>query len=130
MDLYRENILDHYKNPRNFGKIQDADVTHHESNPLCGDEITIQLKLDADGKVTDARFDGVGCAISISSASMLLETLKGKSIDEIKKIDKEVIFDLLGTEVGPGRIKCALLPLKTLHIGIENYERIKNTEKQ
>lgn len=125
MDMYRENILDHYKNPRNFRTLENADVTHHESNPLCGDEITIQLKFAREGKVSDAGFNGTGCAISMSSASMLIETLKGKTILEMKKINQSDIFSLLGTEIGPGRIKCALLPLKALHIGIENYENEK-----
>jgi nitrogen fixation NifU-like protein len=111
-DLYREIILEHYKNPAYKGRIADSDYSFEDENPLCGDHLHIDLKTDANGIITDARFDGHGCAISMASADMLLETLIGKSIDEVKKLSKQDILDLLGIELSPVRLKCALLSLK------------------
>lgn len=122
MDLYRENLLDHYKNPRNFGTIEKADISHHEYLASCGDDITIFVKLGKDRKITDVKFQGKGCAISQASASMLTERIKGMSLDELHSLTTEDIFGMLGTEIGPGRIKCALLPLKTLMKGVEEWE--------
>ena len=115
--LYRENILDHYRYPRNYGKLEDADITYHDSNPLCGDEITLYLKVN-DGRVVDARFEGHGCAISRASSSMMTEEIIGRTLDELKGWTKEDILDLLGIEVGPVRLKCALLSLKALKAGV------------
>jgi nitrogen fixation protein NifU and related proteins len=114
--LYREAILDHYKHPRHKGHLDQPDIKRHDHNPLCGDEITIELRV-AGGKVVDAAFDGRGCAISQATASMLMEEVIGKSLDEIKQLDKEYILDLLGIEIGPVRLKCALLSLKVLKAG-------------
>lgn len=119
--LYREAILDHYKHPRHKGHLEQPDIKRHDHNPLCGDEITIELKI-VDGKVVDAAFDGRGCAISQATASMLMEEVIGKSLDEIKQLDKEYILDLLGIEIGPVRLKCALLALKVLKAGAWGLE--------
>ena len=122
MDMYRENILDHYKNPRNSGKVENPDISHHEYNASCGDDLTFTVKLDAQRRVAEVKFTGRGCAISMAAASMLSERVKGMSLDELHKLTSEDIFELLGTEIGPGRLKCALLPLKTLMTGVEEWE--------
>ncbi len=116
-DLYRELILDHYQHPHNHGEIPGADISYEDSNPLCGDKIRIDVKLQGN-IVADVKFNGKGCAISQASASMLTDELIGKSLDEIKKMDKQFILDLLGIPLGPTRIKCALLPLKVIKAGI------------
>ncbi len=115
-DLYRENILEHYKNPSNYGILQDPDISYTDSNPLCGDEIRIDINLD-NNKVKDVRFQGKGCAISKASASMLTEMIEGMSLEEMKEITKEDIMEVLGIKLGPVRIKCALLSLKVLKAG-------------
>ncbi len=115
-DLYREIILDHYQHPHNHGEIPNADIRSEDSNPLCGDKIHIDLKLK-DNIVEDVKFNGKGCAISQASASMLTDELIGKSLDDIKKIDKNFILDMLGISLGPTRIKCALLSLKVVKGG-------------
>jgi len=112
-DMYRDYILDHYKNPRNSGELEGATNTYSDSNPLCGDELTMSLRID-DGKVADVRFKGKGCAISQASASILTEEIKGKTLDEVKAIDRQHILENLGIPISPARIKCALLGLKTL----------------
>lgn len=117
-DLYRENILDHYKHPRNYGELADASITHEEHNPLCGDQLTLYLRIDDADRIAEVRFRGKGCAISQASASMLTEELVGKTVAEAKLIDKESILDLLGIPIGPVRLKCALLVLKTLKAGL------------
>jgi nitrogen fixation protein NifU and related proteins len=115
-DLYRDNIIDHYQNPRNFGTLEHPDISYEDSNPVCGDEIRIDLKIDQ-GRVADARFQGHGCSISQASASMLTEEIIGKTLDEVKQIDKQYLLDLLGIPLGPVRLKCALLSLKVLKAG-------------
>lgn len=115
-DFYRELILDHYQHPHNHGEIPDADISYEDSNPLCGDKIRIDIKL-RNNVVQDVKFNGKGCAISQASASMLTDELKGKSLDEIKKLDKQFVLDMLGIPLGPTRIKCALLPLKAVKAG-------------
>jgi nitrogen fixation NifU-like protein len=114
--FYREYILDHYKNPRNFGRLESPDITHEEENPLCGDVVGIDLKVE-DGKVADVRFHGRGCAISQASASLLTERLKGMSLEDAKQIGKDDVLEELGIEISPARIKCALLSLKVLKAG-------------
>lgn len=120
-DIYREIILDYYRNPRNYGKIDDADVVIKDSNPLCGDEIEMHIKFK-DGKISDIKFNGKGCAISQASASMLTEIVMKKSIDEVRKIGKNDILESLGLQnLGPARIKCALLSLKTFKLALYYY---------
>jgi nitrogen fixation NifU-like protein len=121
--MYQENILDHYKNPRNFGKIENATVHHHEYNPLCGDEIDMFLVIDENKKIVDVKVFPRGCAISVASASMLSEQIKGKNIDELKTITKEEILEMLGIPISPVRLKCALLSLDTLRNSILIFER-------
>lgn len=116
-DLYRELILDHYQHPHNHGEIQDADVSYEDSNPLCGDKIRIDIKFK-DNVVAEVKFNGRGCAISQASASMLTDELIGKTSEDIRKLDKQFILDLLGIPLGPTRIKCALLPLKVVKAGV------------
>ena len=117
-DFYREEILEHYTHPHHYGTLEDADISHEESNPLCGDRIRFDIQLDADGEtVADVRFSAVGCAISKASASMLSDLLIGKTLDEIKDLTKEEMVDELGIDLGPVRLKCALLPLKVVKVG-------------
>ena len=116
-DLYRQNILDHYQNPRNFGTLPKPDISVEDSNPLCGDKIRMDL-LVQDDRVTDVRFSGVGCSISRAAASMLTEEIKGKTLDEVKRIGRDEVLEMLGIELGPVRLKCALLALKTLKMGV------------
>jgi nitrogen fixation NifU-like protein len=117
-DLYREVIIEHYKNPSYRGKLDPNDISFADNNPLCGDHIQIDLRVSADGVVTDARFDGHGCAISQASADLLIESIIGKPLEEVKKLNKESILELLGIELGPVRLKCALLSLKVLKAGV------------
>jgi nitrogen fixation NifU-like protein len=116
-DLYRELILDHYQHPHNHGEIPGADISYEDSNPLCGDKIRIDLKIK-DNIVQDVKFNGKGCAISQASASMLTDELLGKTLDEVKQLDKKFILEMLGIPLGPSRIKCALLPLKVVKAGV------------
>lgn len=117
-DLYREIIIEHYKNPLRRGKLDPSDITFADNNPLCGDHIQIDLNVDANGVVTDARFDGHGCAISQASADLLVDSVVGRNLEEIKKMNKESVLDLLGIDLGPVRLKCALLSLKVLKAGV------------
>ncbi len=118
-DLYREVILDHYKNPGYKGTLDPADISFEDENPLCGDHLRIDLRVDDQGTITDARFSGHGCAISQASADLLLESIIGKNVEDVKKLTKEDILDLLGIEeLGPVRLKCALLSLKVLKGGL------------
>jgi nitrogen fixation protein NifU and related proteins len=120
-DIYREIILDHYRNPRNKGKLPQADVSTHDSNPLCGDEIDIHLKVEQ-GKIKDIKFEGRGCAISQASASMLTEMVMDKPLTAVKDLAKDDILENIGLmNLGPARIKCALLSLKVLKMGMINY---------
>lgn len=126
-NFYRENILDHFRNPRNFGKLKNPDLTYEEENTLCGDRIGMGIKIknqsvrqaqdkNSKGKnIEEIKFWGEGCAISMATASMLTEEAKGLSVEEIKNLKKEKILKLLGIELTPTRLKCALLPLEVLH---------------
>lgn len=111
-DLYREQIVDHYKNPRQKGQIDLSDFSFEDENPLCGDFLHIDLKVDENGVITDAKFEGHGCAISMASADLVLESLIGKTLEDAKKLTKQDVLDLLGIELSPVRLKCALLSLK------------------
>jgi nitrogen fixation NifU-like protein len=114
--MYREYILDHYKNPRNFGRLEGADISHEENNPLCGDVVGMDIKT-RDGVIEDVRFHGRGCAISQASASLLTERLMGMSLEDARKIGKEDVLEELGIDISPARLKCALLSLKVLKVG-------------
>jgi nitrogen fixation protein NifU and related proteins len=113
-DLYRENILQHYKNPHHWGELPDADFEAEDLNPLCGDELKVQLKVDGDGRIADVRFSGHGCAISQASASMTSDEIVGMPVDELLKLDRSFVLDLLGIDISATRLKCALLSLKVL----------------
>ncbi|HAJ05361.1 MAG TPA: SUF system NifU family Fe-S cluster assembly protein [Chloroflexi bacterium] len=116
-DMYREVILDHYKNPRHNGELDPADISYQDDNPLCGDMIRIDLRVDKDNKIIECAFSGHGCAISQASASMLMEDIKGKTLDDIKDYTRDDILEMLGIELGPVRLKCAMLSLKVLKVG-------------
>ena len=117
-DLYREIIIDRYKNPQFRGHLDPNDIHFEDDNPLCGDHIEITLRVDGGGLVTEGLFQGKGCAISMSSADLLIESIIGKSLDEVKQLTKQDILDLIGIELGPVRLKCALLSLKVLKAGV------------
>ena len=114
--FYREYILDHYKNPRNFGRLEHPDISHEEDNPLCGDVIGMDFRIK-EGVIEDIKFHGRGCAISQASASLLTERLKGLPLEDAKKIGKSDVLGELGIDISPARIKCALLSLKVLKVG-------------
>ncbi len=116
-DMYRQYILDHYREPRNAGAIEAPDISAADTNPLCGDRVEIDLKLDGD-RVGEVRFRGRGCAISQASASMLTERIEGATLDELKAITPDDVLEMLGVEIGPARQRCALLSLRVLHEGI------------
>lgn len=124
-DLYREVILDHYKNPRHKGTLDPHDFSYQDENPLCGDQLRIDVRLDDQQRVADVAFSGRGCAISQASASMLTEAIIGKSLDEVKQLGKDDILDMLGIELGPVRLKCALLSLKVLKAGAYGLEGVE-----
>jgi len=117
-DMYRELIIDRYQNPLYRGVLEPNDITFEDSNPLCGDEIRIDLRVDETGNVTEAVFSGHGCAISQASADLLIESILGKSVEEVKELKKQDVLDILGIELGPVRLKCALLSLKVLKAGV------------
>lgn len=119
--MYRENILDHYKNPHNHGEIKNPDIKFTENNPLCGDVITVSIKLNG-GKVEDIKFRGIGCAISQSAASMLTDKIKGKTLKEAKNLQREDLVNMLGINIGIVRTKCATLGLVAIKNGIKEFE--------
>jgi nitrogen fixation protein NifU and related proteins len=117
--LYRENILDHYKNPRNYGAIEDADAEAEGMNPLCGDEVTITVAFADDGDtIEDVKFSGRGCAISQAATSMLTELVKGRSASEVATLPREDLLDEVGVPLTPVRLKCAILGLSTLRLAL------------
>ena len=124
-DLYREQIIDRHKNPRHRGQLDPHDYTYEDDNPLCGDRIRIDVRVDGAERVTEAAFSGVGCAISQASADLLTESIVGKSTDEVKLLSKQHILDMLGIELGPVRLKCALLSLKVLKAGVYGIESLE-----
>ena len=117
-DFYRENILDHYRHPRNIGKLENATHSHEDRNPLCGDVVRFDLHVNAEDVIDGIAFTGQGCAISQASASMLTEMVEGKTLTEARQITKADIVEVLGIEIGPVRLKCALLALKVLKAGV------------
>ncbi len=116
-DFYRELIIERYKNPLYRGHLEPCDIHFADENPLCGDHIDVTLRLDAEGRVSEARFDGHGCAISQASADLLMEAITGKTLEEVKQLTRQDVLDLLGIELGPVRLKCALLALKVVKAG-------------
>jgi len=124
-DIYREEILDHYYHPRNSGKIGHPDLVGHEVNPLCGDEVTLYLKFDGE-RISNAKFEGSGCAISQAAASMLTEYLIGKTRNDLEKVDLNTVLSLLKVQVGPGRLQCALLPIQAIK---KQFDRLTVKEK-
>ena len=117
-DFYREIIIDNYKNPSHRGQLEQKDYSFEDENPLCGDFIHVDLTLDENQKVKDAVFSGHGCAISQASADLLLDAIRGKTLDEVKRLNKQDVLDLLGIELSPVRLKCALLPLKVVKAAV------------
>jgi nitrogen fixation NifU-like protein len=113
-DFYKEYILDHYRNPRNFGHLERVDATAEDLNPLCGDTIKMELALDAEGRVEDVKFSGRGCAISQASASMLTESIKGMKLEDVARLSQESVLENVGIGISPTRMKCAMLGLKVL----------------
>jgi len=117
-DLYREQIIERYKSPQYRGHLDPHNIYFEDDNPLCGDHIEITIRVNEDEVVTEAAFDGHGCAISQASADLLIEAIHGKPLEEVKAMNKEDVLDLLGIELGPVRLKCALLSLKVLKAGV------------
>jgi nitrogen fixation NifU-like protein len=113
-ELYRDQILEHYKRPHNFGPLEDFDLEFEDSNPFCGDEQHVRIKLGDDGKVSEVRFEGSGCAISTAASSLLSDELAGKSREELLRLDKDFVLELLGIDISATRMKCALLGLKVV----------------
>ena len=128
--IYSEIILDYYRYPRNKGRLEKPQIQAKDSNPLCGDIVEIQMVLDGHSLVKDVKFNGQGCAISQASASMLTELVRGKSLDEVRKISKEDILSLLGGQLTAVRMKCALLSLKVLKTGVYSYLGSTDTNKE
>jgi nitrogen fixation NifU-like protein len=124
-DLYREVIIDRYKNPRMRGVLDPHDYSYEDDNPLCGDQIRIDLRVDENGRITEAAFSGSGCAISLASADLLVESVVGKTLDEVKRLTKEDILEMLGIELGPVRLKCALLSLKVMKAGVYGIDEVE-----
>jgi nitrogen fixation NifU-like protein len=124
-DLYREQIIDRYKNPRMRGKLDPHDYSYEDDNPLCGDHLRIDLRVDGDGRVQEAAFSGEGCAISQAAADLLMESVIGKSLEQVKGYGKEAVLEMLGIELGPVRLKCALLSLKVLKAGVYGLEALE-----
>jgi nitrogen fixation NifU-like protein len=113
-ELYRDQILEHYKRPHNFGRIEGAELEYADSNPFCGDEQRVFIKLDADDRVAEVSFEGKGCAISTAATSLLTDELRGKTREELLRLPKEFVLDLLGIDISATRMKCALLGLKVV----------------
>ncbi|HYP55126.1 MAG TPA: iron-sulfur cluster assembly scaffold protein [Solirubrobacterales bacterium] len=113
-ELYREQILEHYKRPHNFGRLDEADLEFEDTNPFCGDEQHVMLRLDEDGRVAEVAFEGQGCAISTAATSLLTDELVGKTREELLRLPKEFVLDLLGIEISATRMKCAMLGLKVV----------------
>jgi nitrogen fixation NifU-like protein len=129
-DMYRQQILDHYKNPRNYGELDEKTYTHAGENPMCGDEIAIDVKLDDDEETIErVAFRGDGCAISQASASMLSQELAGMPVAEMREMDRDDIIDMLGVDISPMRVKCAVLAEKVVQDGADIYEGEKDLDK-
>ncbi len=123
MDMYAEEIISHYEYPHNKGRMERPSASFHDNNPLCGDDMTIYLKISGQ-KISEAMFDGSGCAISMASASMLTDEVKGKSLAEVGEMDARSIISMLGIDPGPARLKCATLSLRTLKEALLSYRKM------
>jgi nitrogen fixation NifU-like protein len=124
-DLYREQIIERYKYPQMKGSLDPHDYGYEDDNPLCGDRVRIEVRVDENEMITEAAFEGEGCAISMASADMLVESVVGKSLEEVKALGKEYLLDMIGIELGPVRLKCALLSLKVLKAGVYGLEELE-----
>lgn len=127
-DLYREIIIERYKSPQYRGTLDPHDITFEDENPLCGDHIRIDLRVDENNVVTEAAFSGHGCAISQASADLLLESIIGKTLEEVKTLNRQDVLDNLGIDLGPVRLKCAMLPLKVLKAGVYGMGQAEDEE--
>ncbi len=127
-DMYSEIILDYYRNPRNFGKLENFDFSAEDANPLCGDKISMQAKVTK-GKIDKILFSGKGCAISQASASMLTELVEGRSVEDVAKMNKQELLDTLGISLSAVRLKCALLGFKVLKMGVFSFLGKNMTEE-
>jgi nitrogen fixation NifU-like protein len=121
-DMYQEHILDHYEDPYHRGTLAHPTLEYHDYNPLCGDEVRVQARLDDHGRLAEAWFEGQGCVISQAASSMLMQAVEGKTLTEIKQMDRQEMLDLLGIPLTPMRVKCAMLALRTLAKAIVDYE--------
>lgn len=128
-DMYRENILDHGMNPRNKGVLDPNTIDYEVTNPLCGDRLRLTLRVDESNVITGVGWDGEGCAISQAAASMLGEEIIGMTVDEVKDISREHVFDLLGIPISQNRVKCALLGLKALHVSLHGLDYWRKQEE-
>lgn len=126
---YREYILEHYRNPRNYGKLDEPSVHSEDTNPLCGDQLAMDLQVEGD-LVTEVRFRGRGCAISQAAASMLSEMIEGKTVKEVIQLGKDDVLEALGVPISPARTKCAFLSLRVLHRGLAIAGLEKPTESE
>jgi len=121
-NMYQENILDHYEHPYHRGTLTQPTLAYRDLNPLCGDEVYVQARIDDQNHVVEAYFDGQGCVISLAAASMLMEVVEGKTLDAVKAMNRQDMLELLGIPLTAMRVKCALLPLRTLEKAIRLYE--------
>jgi len=128
-EMFRENILEHYRHPRNQGTLEHPDITYEDANPLCGDKIRMDLNVK-DGVIDQVRFSGHGCSISQAAASMLSERIEGQPIEEVRKLTRDDVLEMLGIELGPVRLKCALLALKTLKAGVYGLKQWPGEEDE
>jgi nitrogen fixation NifU-like protein len=127
-DLYRQQIIDRYKHPLKRGVLDPQDITYEDENPLCGDHLRMDLRVDSNGRIQQAAFSGDGCAISQASADLLMEYIEGKTLEEVRSLSKEDLLELLGIELSPIRLKCALLSLKVMKAGIYGLSSTKDLE--
>ena len=121
-EMYQDNIMDHYESPSHRGTLEHPTFEIRDLNPLCGDEVRIQARLDDESHLVAVRFEGKGCVISLAAASMLMEAVEGKTLDEVKKMGRQDMLDLLGVPLTTMRVKCAMLPLRALEKAIHRYE--------
>ncbi len=128
-EIYREAILDHSQHPRHHGALERPDYTYEDANPLCGDRVRVDVSV-RDGKIADVAFSGHGCAISQAATSMLCERIVGMDLEDVKKLSRDDVLEMLGIDLGPVRLKCALLGLKTLKAGVYGIDRWPDEEEE